>query len=223
MANHDQEEKLKQETEKPKELSPEELTKQAGQQQKEKIAAGALLEAERGNEVEALKQEFLKRQFLLIEDDPRLSSILGSLKEARGTGEGDAGIAHAGNLQLAESEIEKLVESGDLFLIADLSFPFSEGRETNDYAGLKAIKHAQETVNQWNQGHPDKQRTLETIINSTSLGNFVDGDITLEKVREQFGDSVVGVNTDKTADSAKTTSAVRAEIEKHLKGKIQSE
>ncbi len=134
-----------------------------------------------------LKQKFLDRTFLIVEDNGA-DIIANQVRQERGTTgtEKDEAVITAETFEEFDTALSGLLMKNGprkITAIMDLEFPQSSGGPAHMRNGLRAVNAIKSRIFSWNSEHPDHVIRLEIVINSTTMGN-------LEEVRDRFGQDV---------------------------------
>ena len=142
---------------------------------------------------EKLRQEFLKRTFLVVEDHPNFGKFLiTEILKQRGVkrGKEDSGVILITNYQDFTSMVDRLFSGNppaNLLVILDLNFPNRQGDYIKDYGG-EASEYIRNKIKNWNSEHLNQQIILEIIMNSSNIDDM--------KKAQAFG--AVGFSKNKT-------------------------
>lgn len=122
-----------------------------------------------------IAEEWRKRSFLVIEDDPRINGPICDGLRQKGAPENKVvGVFDGESAKNAIDQFLSQAQGGEcLTLICDMEFPNrSKSLGVDPFAGRSVIQHALRAFKQWKKSHPDETNPppkLEILMNSSRI------------------------------------------------------
>lgn len=122
-----------------------------------------------------LLKEWQRRNFIIIEDDPRVNIAVSDGLRQKGVQENKVvGVLDGESAKNAIDQFLSQAQAGEcLTLICDMEFPNQDGYALCPVAGKLVIQHALRAFKQWKESHPDETNLpkLEILMNSCRISS----------------------------------------------------